>query len=162
MGSPFKLARGSKCDGQGGELIRGNASAFVKAHLFVGGAVLGGPMARAGSVARLATFIFKGEEAGEKWIGRRQPGAGVGVCECDALVPDELQGHAVAGHPGAVGALHGDQAGAAGAYHVYAVKDGKIIPVPNSGGVSPDLFDVEAVYASSWLGWSGTRTTRWW
>jgi len=34
---------------------------------------------------------------------------------------------------------------------VYAVKDGKIIAVPNSGGVSPDLSDVEAVYASSWL-----------
>ena len=34
---------------------------------------------------------------------------------------------------------------------VYAVKDGKIIAVPNSGGVSPDLSEVEAVYASSWL-----------
>ena len=34
---------------------------------------------------------------------------------------------------------------------VYAVKDGKIIGVPNSGGVSPDLSEVEAVYASSWL-----------
>ena len=34
---------------------------------------------------------------------------------------------------------------------VYAVKDGKIISVPNSGGVSPDLSEVEAVYASSWL-----------
>lgn len=34
---------------------------------------------------------------------------------------------------------------------VYAVKDGKIISVPNSGGVSPDLTEVEAVYASSWL-----------
>lgn len=34
---------------------------------------------------------------------------------------------------------------------VYAVQDGKIISVPNSGGVSPDLNEVEAVYASSWL-----------
>jgi len=34
---------------------------------------------------------------------------------------------------------------------VYAVKEGKIIAVPNSGGVSPDLSEVEAVYASSWL-----------
>jgi sulfide dehydrogenase [flavocytochrome c] flavoprotein subunit len=34
---------------------------------------------------------------------------------------------------------------------VYAVQDGKIITVPNSGGVSPDLSEVEAVYASSWL-----------
>ena len=34
---------------------------------------------------------------------------------------------------------------------VYAVQDGKIISVPNSGGVSPDLTEVEAVYASSWL-----------
>ena len=34
---------------------------------------------------------------------------------------------------------------------VYAVQDGKIIAVPNSGGVSPDLSEVEAVYASSWL-----------
>jgi sulfide dehydrogenase [flavocytochrome c] flavoprotein subunit len=34
---------------------------------------------------------------------------------------------------------------------VYAVKDGSIISVPNSGGVSPDLTEVEAVYASSWL-----------
>jgi sulfide dehydrogenase [flavocytochrome c] flavoprotein subunit len=34
---------------------------------------------------------------------------------------------------------------------VYAVKDGQIVSVPNSGGVSPDLSEVEAVYASSWL-----------
>ncbi len=34
---------------------------------------------------------------------------------------------------------------------VYAVKDGAIIAVPNSGGVSPDLSEVEAVYSSSWL-----------
>ena len=34
---------------------------------------------------------------------------------------------------------------------VYVVKEGKIIAVPNSGGVSPDLSEVEAVYASSWL-----------
>jgi sulfide dehydrogenase [flavocytochrome c] flavoprotein subunit len=34
---------------------------------------------------------------------------------------------------------------------VYAVKNGSIIAVPNSGGVSPDLSEVEAVYASSWL-----------
>lgn len=34
---------------------------------------------------------------------------------------------------------------------VYTVKEGKIIAVPNSGGVSPDLSEVEAVYASSWL-----------
>jgi len=34
---------------------------------------------------------------------------------------------------------------------VYAVKDGAIIAVPNSGGVSPDLSELEAVYASSWL-----------
>lgn len=33
--------------------------------------------------------------------------------------------------------------------HVYAVKEGKIIAV--AGGVSPDLSEVEAVYASSWL-----------
>ena len=34
---------------------------------------------------------------------------------------------------------------------VYAVKDGAIIAVPGSGGVSPDLSELEAVYASSWL-----------
>ena len=37
---------------------------------------------------------------------------------------------------------------------VYAVKEGKIIAVPNSGGVSPADFSaakVEAVYAESWL-----------
>jgi sulfide dehydrogenase [flavocytochrome c] flavoprotein subunit len=34
---------------------------------------------------------------------------------------------------------------------VYAVKDGKIIAVPNSGGVSPDLNEAEAIYAKSWL-----------
>lgn len=34
---------------------------------------------------------------------------------------------------------------------VYTVKDGKIIAVPNSGGVSPDLSETEAVYAHSWL-----------
>lgn len=34
---------------------------------------------------------------------------------------------------------------------VYVVKEGKIVAVPNSGGVSPDLSEVEAVYASSWL-----------
>jgi len=34
---------------------------------------------------------------------------------------------------------------------VYKVADGKIIGVPNSGGVSPDLSELEAVYAESWL-----------
>jgi sulfide dehydrogenase [flavocytochrome c] flavoprotein subunit len=34
---------------------------------------------------------------------------------------------------------------------VYAVKDGKIVAVPNSGGVSPDLSELEAIYAESWL-----------
>ena len=34
---------------------------------------------------------------------------------------------------------------------VYTVKEDKIIAVPNSGGVSPDLSEAEAVYASSWL-----------
>jgi len=34
---------------------------------------------------------------------------------------------------------------------VYAVKEGKIIAVPNSGGVSPDLNEAEAIYAKSWL-----------
>jgi sulfide dehydrogenase [flavocytochrome c] flavoprotein subunit len=34
---------------------------------------------------------------------------------------------------------------------VYTVKDGAIIAVPNSGGVSPDLSEAEAVYARSWL-----------
>ncbi len=37
---------------------------------------------------------------------------------------------------------------------VYAVKDGKIISVPNSGGVSPGDFSaakLEAIYAESWL-----------
>ena len=34
---------------------------------------------------------------------------------------------------------------------VYAVKEGKIIAVPNSGGMSPDLSEAEAIYAASWL-----------
>lgn len=34
---------------------------------------------------------------------------------------------------------------------VYTAKDGKIVGVPNSGGVSPDLSETEAIYASSWL-----------
>lgn len=34
---------------------------------------------------------------------------------------------------------------------VYTVKDGKIVSVPNSGGVSPDLNEAEAIYAKSWL-----------
>lgn len=34
---------------------------------------------------------------------------------------------------------------------VYAVKDGNIIAVPNSGGVSPDLNETEGIYAKSWL-----------
>ena len=34
---------------------------------------------------------------------------------------------------------------------VYKVADGKTIGVPNSGGVSPDLSELEAVYAESWL-----------
>jgi hypothetical protein len=37
---------------------------------------------------------------------------------------------------------------------VYAVKEGKIIGVPNSGGVSPIDFSAakhEAIYAESWL-----------
>lgn len=34
---------------------------------------------------------------------------------------------------------------------VYTVKEGKIISVPGSGGVSPDLSEVETVYASSWM-----------
>lgn len=34
---------------------------------------------------------------------------------------------------------------------VYKVDQGKIIAVPNSGGVSPDLSELEAIYADSWL-----------
>lgn len=34
---------------------------------------------------------------------------------------------------------------------VYTVKDGQIVSVPNSGGVSPDLNTAEAIYAKSWL-----------
>jgi sulfide dehydrogenase [flavocytochrome c] flavoprotein subunit len=34
---------------------------------------------------------------------------------------------------------------------VYTVKDGAIVSVPNSGGVSPDLSEAEAVYAKSWI-----------
>ncbi|MFN4149104.1 MAG: FCSD flavin-binding domain-containing protein, partial [Rhodocyclaceae bacterium] len=37
---------------------------------------------------------------------------------------------------------------------VYASKDGKIIAVPNSGGVSPadwSMTKTEAIYAKSWL-----------
>jgi len=34
---------------------------------------------------------------------------------------------------------------------VYTVKAGLIVPVPNSGGVSPDLSEAEAIYAHSWL-----------
>ncbi len=34
---------------------------------------------------------------------------------------------------------------------VYKVDKGAIIAVPNSGGVSPDLSELEAVYAESWL-----------
>jgi sulfide dehydrogenase [flavocytochrome c] flavoprotein subunit len=37
---------------------------------------------------------------------------------------------------------------------VYTVKEGKIIAVPNSGGVSPADFSqvkTEAIYAESWL-----------
>lgn len=34
---------------------------------------------------------------------------------------------------------------------VYTAKEGKIIAVPESGGLSPDLSETEAVYAHSWL-----------
>lgn len=34
---------------------------------------------------------------------------------------------------------------------VYKVADGKTIAVPNSGGVSPDLSELEATYARSWI-----------
>jgi sulfide dehydrogenase [flavocytochrome c] flavoprotein subunit len=34
---------------------------------------------------------------------------------------------------------------------VYTLKDGKIVGVPNSGGVSPDLNEAEAIFAKSWL-----------
>jgi len=34
---------------------------------------------------------------------------------------------------------------------VYKVAAGNIVSVPNSGGVSPDLSELEAVYAESWL-----------
>jgi sulfide dehydrogenase [flavocytochrome c] flavoprotein subunit len=34
---------------------------------------------------------------------------------------------------------------------VYTIKDGAIASVPNSGGVSPDLSEAEAVYAKSWI-----------
>lgn len=34
---------------------------------------------------------------------------------------------------------------------IYKVDKNAIIPVPNSGGVSPDLSELEAVYAESWL-----------
>jgi sulfide dehydrogenase [flavocytochrome c] flavoprotein subunit len=31
------------------------------------------------------------------------------------------------------------------------VAEGKTIAVPNSGGVSPDLSELEALYAKSWI-----------
>jgi sulfide dehydrogenase [flavocytochrome c] flavoprotein subunit len=34
---------------------------------------------------------------------------------------------------------------------VYKVANGAIVAVPNSGGVSPDLSELEAIYAESWL-----------
>jgi len=34
---------------------------------------------------------------------------------------------------------------------VYRVGEGKIVAVPNSGGVSPDLSELEAIYADSWV-----------
>ena len=34
---------------------------------------------------------------------------------------------------------------------VFTVKDGKIISVPNAGGLSPDLSEEEGVYAKSWM-----------
>jgi sulfide dehydrogenase [flavocytochrome c] flavoprotein subunit len=34
---------------------------------------------------------------------------------------------------------------------VYKVAEGKTIAVPNSGGVSPDLSELEGVYAHSWI-----------
>ena len=34
---------------------------------------------------------------------------------------------------------------------IYVEKEGKTIAVPNSGGVSPDLNEIEAVYAMSWM-----------
>ena len=34
---------------------------------------------------------------------------------------------------------------------VYKVAEGKTIAVPNSGGVSPDLSELEAIYAKSWI-----------
>ena len=34
---------------------------------------------------------------------------------------------------------------------IYKVADGKTIAVPNSGGVSPDLSELEAIYARSWI-----------
>ena len=34
---------------------------------------------------------------------------------------------------------------------VYAAKDGQIVSIPNSGGVSPDLSETEAIYARGWL-----------
>jgi len=34
---------------------------------------------------------------------------------------------------------------------VFASQNGKIIEVPNSGGVSPDVSETEAIYAASWI-----------
>lgn len=34
---------------------------------------------------------------------------------------------------------------------IYKVAEGKTIAVPNSGGVSPDLSELEAIYAKSWI-----------
>ena len=34
---------------------------------------------------------------------------------------------------------------------IYKVAEGKIIAVPNSGGVSPDLSELEGIYAESWI-----------
>lgn len=34
---------------------------------------------------------------------------------------------------------------------IYKVAEGKTIAVPNSGGVSPDLSELEAIYARSWI-----------
>ena len=61
--------RGQSVAAQRGELVGGDAPALVNAHPLIGGVVLGISVAYPGGVARLTTFIFKGEDAREEGRG---------------------------------------------------------------------------------------------
>lgn len=131
--------------GEGFELSGGDSPTLVEAHLGVGLAIGGGPVDDAGGVAGFASAeILKGEDAGHEGLFGRLPRGDISVGEDEALVGDDFEVDAAVGDLLALGALHGDDAGAARS-DIDLGGDGEVRrrgePLGDEGGFGPAAIE---------------------